>query len=157
MQTTTSLRAVATERVMQYLLTRDDTFAVSRADEDPECEGTGVDLVWYWIGNKPPIRKHTITVTGDRFDSDAVFLEYSNDWHAVAVMASAADYLFYYVMTTHRLHIVRYPALRAFLDAYGPKLDTVAVKRGETFMGSFGAVIPIADFMSIPNLKTETA
>jgi hypothetical protein len=154
---------LATKRVEEYLLSREDTFAVSRTEADSIYGDPSYSLVWHYSPKGQPVQQLGVLVRGDRFMRGSLWFETSYD---VAVspggselLDSSAHYLFYYFLDSSSLFIIPLPPFRDWvmsnLDSF--PADRVVMKRdvGKHRVSS-GRFIPLASVESFPRVARLT-
>jgi hypothetical protein len=134
MQGSTTTQVLSVERVIAYLQSREDTFAVSRGDED-DFEGKEADLVWYWVDVHNSTKPLPCLVVGDRFNRGLFQFTTTEDADAKLFspfIESQCVYLFYYFLTSGELFIGALPKLREWfmlnIDSFEPRRNAVKVE-----------------------------
>jgi hypothetical protein len=153
-QNVTTAKLAAVRRIEEYLLSRDDTFGVMRAEESPKFAPRMCDLVWYWVNLKTEkTSQFGIYVWAEPFERDMVYLERTRG-NESGLAYSRADYVFYYYMTTNKLCIVPMQELLILYSQIWTQ-DTVdvAVSSNEGTVMSTGYDIPKEQFLKVKRLQ----
>ena len=157
MQSASVQHLAATERVVAYLMSREDTFGVSRCEEDDINGDPLSTLVWYY--SSPEVKPIKVLVRGDRFNNGHLYVETSTDAEDTPggslFLDSPAVYLFYYFLATSELFII---PLAEFRDWVMSNIDSfearrMAVRHGEEYRVELGRLIPLSHLGSFPRIQ----